>query len=74
MQQVTKRVQKYLTEHVQPPVESESELLKTIKFSRNIYKLKLPQANYEHLPYATLPNVANKKSINKLEQEKALLK
>jgi hypothetical protein len=29
--------------------------LKTIKFSKNIFKLKLPQATYEQLSFATMP-------------------
>ena len=66
MTQVQNRMAKYMNEN-QTNIESESELLKTIKFSRNIFKLKLPQANYEHLPYATIPNAATK---SKLEQEK----
>jgi serine/threonine protein kinase len=31
------------------------ELLKTIKFSKNLFKLKLPQATYEQLSFATMP-------------------
>jgi hypothetical protein len=41
---VAKRYKKYFNNEVTPTrdVESESELLKTIKFSKNIFKLKLP--------------------------------
>jgi hypothetical protein len=41
---VSKRAKKYFTSEVTPTrdIESESELLKTIKFSKNIFKLKLP--------------------------------
>ena len=53
---VSKRAKKYFNND-QPikDVESESELLKTIKFSKNIFKLKLPQATYEQLSFATIP-------------------
>jgi hypothetical protein len=46
---VAKRAKKYFTNEVVPlrDIESESELLKTIKFSKNLFKLKLPQATYE---------------------------
>ncbi|CDW78008.1 protein kinase domain containing protein [Stylonychia lemnae] len=53
---VAKRARKYF--HNEIPlrdIESESELLKTIKFSKNIFKLKLPQATYEQLSFATIP-------------------
>lgn len=40
---VVKRAKKYFNSDVPiRDVESESELLKTIKFSKNIFKLKLP--------------------------------
>lgn len=41
---VAKRAKKYFNNDVTPTrdIESESELLKTIKFSKNIFKLKLP--------------------------------
>jgi hypothetical protein len=40
---INKRIKKYLREEsLTREAESESELLKTIKFSRNIFKLKLP--------------------------------
>jgi hypothetical protein len=43
MQIVAKRAKKYFsTEQDFKDIESESELLKTIKFSKNIFKLKLP--------------------------------
>ena len=45
---VAKRAKKYFSDGVPVrDIESESELLKTIKFSKNIFKLKLPQATYE---------------------------
>ena len=60
---VAKRIKKYfkdegtgrgsLPRDVQQ--ESEAELLKTIKFSKNLFKLKLPQATYEQLSFATMP-------------------
>jgi len=61
---VTKRIRKYFKDEGgagngstgrDGPTESELELLKTIKFSKNIFKLKLPQATYDQLPYATMP-------------------
>lgn len=40
---VAKRARKYFNNEVPlKDIESESELLKTIKFSKNIFKLKLP--------------------------------
>lgn len=41
---VAKRAKKYFNNDVpiMRDIESESELLKTIKFSKNIFKLKLP--------------------------------
>lgn len=45
---VVKRTKKYFGED--SPVkdyDTESELLRTIKFSNNVFKLKLPKANYE---------------------------
>jgi hypothetical protein len=43
MQIVAKRTRKYFAdEFIAKEVESESELLKTIKFSNNLFKLKLP--------------------------------
>lgn len=40
---MVKRAKKYFKdETVAKEVESESELLRTIKFSKNIFKLKLP--------------------------------
>lgn len=61
---VSKRARKYFNTDVTPTreMDSESELLKTIKFSKNIFKLKLPQATYEQLSYATIP-VHNSKSL-----------
>jgi hypothetical protein len=51
---VAKRIKKYFKEEGMGgslprdiPGESEAELLKTIKFSKNLFKLKLPQATYE---------------------------
>lgn len=53
---VAKRIKKYFKDDVgmgsgslgrEGPAESEAELLKTIKFSKNLFKLKLPQATYE---------------------------
>lgn len=53
---VFKRIKKYFKDEALPStslgrvgegVESEAELLKTIKFSKNLFKLKLPQATYE---------------------------
>lgn len=55
---VAKRIKKYFKDDVgslggsgslgrDGPAESEAELLKTIKFSKNLFKLKLPQATYE---------------------------
>ena len=52
---VAKRIKKYFKEEGsmggslprELPLESEAELLKTIKFSKNLFKLKLPQATYE---------------------------
>lgn len=61
---VSKRIKKYFKEDLaggnnslgrDGPHESEAELLKTIKFSKNIFKLKLPQATYEQLSFATMP-------------------
>lgn len=53
---VAKRAKKYFTNEVPlRDIESESELLKTIKFSKNLFKLKLPQATYEQLSFATIP-------------------
>jgi hypothetical protein len=53
---VSKRARKYFNNE-QPlrDLESESELLKTIKFSKNLFKLKLPSATYEQLSFATIP-------------------
>jgi len=46
---VAKRIKKYFKEETlggslprEMPLESEAELLKTIKFSKNLFKLKLP--------------------------------
>lgn len=66
---VSKRAKKYFSEG-QPirDVESESELLKTIKFSKNLFKLKLPQATYEQLSFATIPIHSNKQ--RQLEQKR----
>ena len=63
---VAKRAKKYFNNDVTPTrdIESESELLKTIKFSKNIFKLKLPQATYEQLSFATIP-AHSKKIIQK---------
>jgi hypothetical protein len=36
-------------------IELESELLKTIKFSKNLFKLKLPQPTYDSIQFATMP-------------------
>jgi hypothetical protein len=50
---VAKRIKKYFKEEgsggslPREIAESEAELLKTIKFSKNLFKLKLPQATYE---------------------------
>jgi hypothetical protein len=45
---VSKRIKKYFKEEFPArDAESEAELLKTIKFSKNLFKLKLPQATYE---------------------------
>jgi hypothetical protein len=59
---VAKRIKKYFKEETlggslprEMPLESEAELLKTIKFSKNLFKLKLPQATYEQLSFATMP-------------------
>ena len=60
---VSKRIKKYFKEEGalggslpwELPAESEAELLKTIKFSKNLFKLKLPQATYEQLSFATMP-------------------
>lgn len=61
---VNKRIKKYFKDETggpggsltrDGPNESEFELLKTIKFSKNLFKLKLPQANYEQLSFATMP-------------------
>ena len=59
---VAKRIKKYFKEEGQGGSlprevagESEAELLKTIKFSKNLFKLKLPQATYEQLSFATMP-------------------
>ena len=39
---VTKRIKKYFNENDYRDGESEAELLKTIKFSKNLFNLKLP--------------------------------
>lgn len=54
---VIKRAKKYFKDENHPvrEVESECELLRTIKFSNNLFKLKLPQATYEQLSFATIP-------------------
>lgn len=61
---VFKRIKKYFKDEALPSTslgrvgeggESEAELLKTIKFSKNLFKLKLPQATYEQLSFATMP-------------------
>jgi len=40
---VAKRIKKYFSEEfIAKEIESESELLRTIKFSNNLFKLKLP--------------------------------
>ena len=36
-------------------IDSESELLRTIKISNNLFKLKLPKACYDGFNFATLP-------------------
>jgi hypothetical protein len=36
--------------------ETESELLKTIKFSKNLFKLKLPPPTYDAIQFQTIPN------------------
>lgn len=40
----------------QAATENESELLKTIKFSKNIFKMKLPQPTYDSIQFATMPH------------------
>ena len=59
---VVKRIKKYFSNRdgsVSPePQEmtSESELLKTIKLSKNVFKLSLPKAAYgQHQNYQTIP-------------------
>jgi hypothetical protein len=37
-------------------LDMESELLKTIKFSKNLYKLKLPPPTYDGVQFSTIPN------------------
>ena len=36
-------------------LDSESELLRTIKYSQNLFKMKLPRPNYDNLNFATMP-------------------
>jgi hypothetical protein len=36
--------------------DTESELLKTIKFSKNLFKLKLPPPTYDAIQFQTIPN------------------
>lgn len=61
---VVKRIKKYFSNRdgsVSPHMESnemtsESELLKTIKLSKNVFKLSLPKAAYgQHQNYQTIP-------------------
>ena len=35
--------------------DAQSELLKTIKFSKNLFKLKLPPPTYDSVQFSTLP-------------------
>lgn len=50
---IQRRIKKYfgtddvLNASIRGETESEGELLKTIKYSKNIFKLKLPKATYE---------------------------
>lgn len=69
---IARRVKKYFKDEsmnnsvmtTQP--DQESELLKTIKFSKNLFKLKLPQPTYDSIQFATLPshNLGGTKSRN----------
>eukprot|EP00347_Sterkiella_histriomuscorum_P013274 403365346 len=70
---VSKRAKKYFNSNEAPirDIESESELLKTIKFSKNLFKLKLPQATYEQLSFATIP--IHGSSSNKLQLQSSKL-
>lgn len=65
---ITRRIKKYFkdeslmnnsvmttTNGGYPEDSSSSELLKTIKFSKNLFKLKLPQPTYDSIQFATLP-------------------
>jgi hypothetical protein len=36
--------------------DGESELLKTIKFSKNLFKMKLPPPTYDGIQFQTLPS------------------
>jgi len=51
-------------------LDTESELLKTIKFSKNLFKLKLPQPTYDSIQFATVPthNFNTGKSRNTMNQ------
>lgn len=64
-----KRAKKYFKDEVvmRETIDSESELLRTIKISNNLFKMKLPKANYENINFATMPSHHAKmqQSINK---------
>lgn len=38
----------------------DSELLRTIKIQKNLFKLQLPTPTYEQLSFATIPNNQSK--------------
>jgi hypothetical protein len=63
---IVRRVKKYfkdetmnhsvMSAHGQMGGDAESELLKTIKFSKNLFKLKLPPPTYDSIQFSTLPS------------------
>jgi hypothetical protein len=75
---VVKRIKKYFKDEAvgnsslvrDGPGESEAELLKTIKFSKNLFKLKLPQATYEQLSFATMPAHSKQSKVRNTHQVK----
>jgi len=61
---VQRRISKYFGAETLRDMDTDSELLKTIKISRNIFKMKLPQATYDSITYATVPSGAhNQKKV-----------
>jgi hypothetical protein len=73
---IVRRIKKYFKDETMnnsvmtTQLDTESELLKTIKFSKNLFKLKLPQPTYDSIQFATVPthNFNTGKSRNTMNQ------